>query len=307
MKPLARFIMRGPAPAALVTGFTGLLALLLPLVGLLSSAALALVTLRGGPKDGAVVAAVAGLGCLLPCAWLYGSPAAVLILALVLWVPVWVLAVALRFSRSLALAAQLAGIGGLVLIMLIYWLTANPADYWMRLLAPVSQSLVKDGVVDAAAAQALFAGLARWMTGAFAAGLVLQVLLGLFIGRWWQAALYNPGGFGADFRTFRLHPAFGAVGLVLVGLVGFMPGPGMVPDLLIVLSPLWLLQGLAVIHQLIAAHGAHRGWLVGLYILLVVFMPQAEVLVACLGLVDIWADLRVRLGPRPPSLGRGLG
>jgi len=35
--------------------------------------------------------------------------------------------------------------------------------------------------------------------------------------------------------------------------------------------------------------------------LLVVFMPRTLVLVACLGLVDIWVDLRARLGPRPPA------
>ena len=209
----------------------------------------------------------------------------------------------MRFSRSLAFAAQLAGIGAVVLILLIRWLMSDPAANWLSLMEPLRQALVQDGGVDAATAQAVFAGLARWMTGAFAAGLLLQLLLGLFIGRWWQALLYNPGGFGADFRSFRLHPVFGAIGFGLVVLIGFMPGPGLVPDLLIVLSPLWLLQGLAVIHQLLGARHARRGWLVGLYVLLVVFMPQTLVLVACLGLVDIWADLRARLGPRPPRAG----
>ncbi|HYN78718.1 MAG TPA: hypothetical protein VES73_13110, partial [Lamprocystis sp. (in: g-proteobacteria)] len=236
--------MRGPAPAALVVGLTGVLALLLPLVGLLSSAALALVTLRGGAKNGAIVGASAGLIAAVLCTLIFGSPASALIAALILWLPVWVLAVALRFSGSLALAAQLAGLGGVVLILLVHWLSPNPAGLWLEVLEPVRQALVKEAGVDPAVAQALFAALARWMTGAFAAGLLLQLLLGLLIGRWWQAALYNPGGFGSDFRAFRLHPLLGAIGLGLVGIIGVMPGPGLVPDLLVVLSPLWLLQGL---------------------------------------------------------------
>ena len=53
MKPLAQFIMRGPASAVLVAWGTGVLSLLIPLVGLLSSASVALVTLRNGIGYGA--------------------------------------------------------------------------------------------------------------------------------------------------------------------------------------------------------------------------------------------------------------
>ena len=65
------------------------------------------------------------------------------------------------------------------------------------------------------------------------------------------------------------------------------------------LVPLWLLQGLAVIHQVHAARKAASGWLVALYLSMVFLMPHAELLVACMGLVDIWADIRARLGRRP--------
>ena len=301
MKPLAAFIMRGPVQATLVAWLTGLLSLLLPLAGLLSSATLALVTLRGGTGYGVRVGALAGLGCLILCTLLLGSPWPALAIVLVLWLPVWGLAVLLRFSRSLAFTAQAAGLAGLGVVLSIHALVEDPTADWLRVLGPFRAALIKDGVLDEPAAAAVFAALAPWMTGAFAAALMFQVLLGLFIGRWWQAQLYNPGGFGADFRAFRLHPVFGVGGLLLVGAVGLQPGPGLIPDLLLVLSPLWLFQGLAVIHQLLAVRGAQRGWLVGLYVLLVVFMPRTLVLVACLGLVDIWVDLRARLGPRPPA------
>jgi hypothetical protein len=303
MKSLAGFIMRGPAQAALVAGLTGLVSLLLPLLGLLSSATLALVTLRHGPRYGLVVGGLAGLACLVLCALLLGSPWPTLLIILVLWLPVWGLAAVLRFSRSLSLTTQLAGLVGVSAILLVHALVADPAGYWLALMEPFHAALVKDGVLEGPSAQAVFAELANWMTGAFAAALLFQLLMGLFIGRWWQALLYNPGGFGADFRSFRLHPVFGILGLVLVTLIGFIRGPGLAPDLLLVLSPLWLLQGLAVIHDLHAARRAPVGWLVALYVLLLLLMPHAELMVASLGLVDIWADLRARFRRNPTSSG----
>jgi hypothetical protein len=303
MKPLARFITRGPAQAVLVAWGTGALSLLLPFVGLLSSATVALVTLRNGSGYGVKVSALAGLGCMVLCTLLLGSPWPALAVVLILWLPVWVLAAVLRFSRSLAFTAQVAGLVGAGAMLAIHVLVADPGRYWLRLMAPFQAALVKDGGLDADVAQALFASLTPWLTGAFAAALMLQVLLGLFIGRWWQAQVYNPGGFGADFRSFRLHPVFGIAGVSLAVAGGWFPGPGLITDLLLVLSPLWLMQGLAVIHQLHTERGAHRNWLVGFYVLLVAFMPRTLVLVACIGLVDIWADLRVRLGRRPDSPG----
>ncbi len=295
--------MRGYLQAALVAAVGALLSLLVPFLGFVfgigSSATVALVTLRRGIGPGALVAASGGALCTLASLMLFGRPWAALAVMATLWVPVWVLAGLLRFSRSLAFTAQAAGIAGVVLVALVHALIGDPSGYWAGLMEPVREVLVKDGLVEAAPSQALFAELARWMTGTLAAVLLLQLLAGVFIGRWWQALLYNPGGFGEDFRSFRLHPAFGVAGLVLLALISFAKGPGLVADLLFVLVPLWLLQGLAVIHQVHAARKASAGWLVALYLSMVFLMPHAELLVACMGLVDIWADIRARLGQRP--------
>src|SRR3546814_10253758 len=43
--------------------------------------------------------------------------------------------------------------------------------------------------------------LAPVLTGLLAALLQVVTLLSLMLGRYWQAALYNPGGFGSEFRT----------------------------------------------------------------------------------------------------------
>ena len=292
--------MRGYPQAASVAAVGALLSLVLPFVGFIfglgSSATVALVTLRRGLGPGALTAALGGAGCALVCLLMLDSPRAALAVPAILWAPAWGLAGLLRFSRSLAFTAQAAGLAGLLLVALIYGLGGDPSEHWAPMLEPLRAALVKDGLMDAAASQALFAELARWMTGIFLAILTLQVLAGVFIARWWQALLYNPGGFGADFRSFRLHPAFGVAGLILLTTMAFDKGPGLVADLLWVLVPLWLLQGLAVIHKLHAEREGSVAWLVALYVTMVLFMPYAELLVACVGLVDIWADIRARLG-----------
>lgn len=301
MKALAQFVMRGRSQAALVATVCAMLSLILPLFGLISSAVVALVTLRGGVREGALVVALAALACGVIAALALGAPLVSVALLVLLWLPVWGLAALLRLSRSLALTLQVGAVAGLVVVLIIRLLLDDPAAAWLSLLQPLQDALVKDGMVEPEAAEAVIGEVARWMTGTVAAALVLQWLVGLFIGRWWQALLYNPGGFGEEFRLLRLSRWLGVAGLVLLVAIGFQRGAGPVSDVLLVLSVLWLFQGLAVIHALHRNRGLSVGWLVGIYCLLVLFMPHAELLVACIGLVDIGADIRARLITRPSA------
>lgn len=298
MKALAQFIMRGYSQAALVAAVTAVLSLLMPLVGMISSAAVGLMTLRNGARPGFLLMTLATLGAGVFSVLALGSPWPAVGVLLVFWLPVWGLAITLRVGRSLGLTIQLAGLCGALLIFALHLALDDPAAQWLRLLESFRESLVQDGLIPAESSQAVFAELARWMTGAFAAGLVLQLLASLFLARWWQAALYNPGGFGEEFRSFRLARS---VGVLFVGLLGWAilaKGAGVAGEILPLLAILLLLQGLAVIHEVRRVSGARVGWLVGLYVLMVLFMPQTVLLVACVGAVDIWADLRVRVARR---------
>jgi hypothetical protein len=306
MKAIASFVMRGPSQAALVAAVTALLSILVPPLGLFSAGSIGLVTLRNGPLYGLVVSAVAtfGMGAI---AWLaLGSPLPVVGVLLMLWIPVLAMATLLRSTRSLSLTAQVAGGLGILVMLIAYAVMDDPAATWLQLLAPFREALIQDGVVTEEASTALFEDLAGWMTGAFAAALVAQLLFGLFIARWWQALLYNPGGFGEEFRDLRLSRTFGVAALLLLATLPFLDGASLTANLLLVLGVLLLLQGLAVAHQLRARTQARPAWLIGFYVLLILFVPQTLLLVACVGLVDIWADIRARVTPRSPP-GRGGG
>ena len=302
MKPLANFIMRGYSPATLVTTVAGLLSLLIPFVGVISSAAVGLVTLRQGVRPGMLLLGSSTLASGL-IAWpALGNPWVGLGILLVLWAPIWGLATILRATRSLNLTAQLAALGGLVVVLVVHLTVGDPALYWRELIEPLRQSLLNDGLVEAEASQVLFARLAQWMTGAFAAALVLQYLVSLFLARAWQAQLYNPGGFGAEFKALRVGSLVGALFVLFLAWGLLAKGLGL--DLAPVLGLLLLLQGLAVIHRLRELRNANQGWLVALYVLLVFFMPQMVLLLISLGLIDLWADIRARVEQRVSGTGK---
>jgi hypothetical protein len=295
MQALAGFIMRGRSQAALVAAGTAVLSLLVPLAALLSSAAVALFTLRQGGREGGLVALFAALASGLIVFAALGSPWPAIGFAAALWFPVWGLGLVLRQSRSLNLTVQLAAVFGLLVVLAVRLQTPDPAAYWSELLEPVRAGLVEGGVVDAEASRALVQQIAPWMTGAFAATFYFQILLALFIGRWWQAVLYNPGGFGAEFRELRLHPAAGVLGVLAFVVLNVQDHAIWAAELLLLLTPLYLLQGVAVTHALAVAFRAKRVWLVGFYALLVLAMPHAELLVAGLGLADIWVNVRAKI------------
>jgi len=119
------------------------------------------------------------------------------------------------------------------------------------------------------------------------------VLLCLLLGRWWQAVLYNPGGFREEFHSLRLTRWF--AGLVLALVVGSMvTPPGIVSDLASVMGAVFLLQTLAVMHAIAAMRGWHVGWLIGAYLILPLMLRPA----ALLGLADSFVDFRARAASR---------
>jgi hypothetical protein len=298
MQGLAGFAMRGRSQAALVAAASAVLSLLVPLFGLISGAAVALVTLRQGLAEGILVGAVAGLASGVLAFLALGSPLPAIGFAVALWLPVWILAVVLRHSRSLGLTVQLGLIFGLVILLGVHLQSGNPEDYWTGVLDPVRKNLVQGGVVDAARSDALVREISRWMTGAFGAAFYFQALLALMLGRWWQALLYNPGGFGAEFRTLRVHPALGFLAVALFPVVLLTKDAMWAAELILLLVPLFFLQGIGVVHGLAMAFGLHRAWLIGFYLLLVFGMPHAEIVVASLGLADVWVNLRAKAATR---------
>ena len=122
---------------------------------------------------------------------------------------------------------------------------------------------------------------------------MLSVLLSLYIARWWQAILYNPGGFGREFQGIYLGKVTAVVALG-IGTAAALAGSDMLLAMLVVMITLYLNQGLAILHAIFVGKNLNRLWLFPIYLVLLLIQPVL-VLLALTGLADTWIDLRRRL------------
>ncbi|BCQ58979.1 hypothetical protein PBOI14_07290 [Pseudomonas sp. Boi14] len=211
MRALAEFIMRGRMQATLVVAGCSAL----PLLYWLGAAAGSLVLLRRGLKDALGVFALGVLPALLW--WLtFDDPRALLVL-----LGSSSLALVLRASESwsrvllvsIAMGLVFAGVLGAAFRPQIEALSQELIKILPMALGEVYQQL---SVEERARLATLIAPI---LTGLIAALLQAISVLSLILGRYWQAVLYNPGGFGREFRAIRipLGPAMLLLACMLVG------------------------------------------------------------------------------------------
>jgi hypothetical protein len=298
VKALAAYITRGYLSAALVAVGAAAAALFFAPLGYVSGGAVALMTLVAGPASGLVVVAIAAAVTMLVGLFAAGDVAIGLGFAAVVWGPAWLVATVLQRTVSLPLAVAAAGGLGMLLILGIHAAVADPAAFWQGVIGPLFAALEQQGgSVDPSAEEAMQA-LAGVMTGALGAGVTLSLALTLFLARWWQAMLQKPGGFRAEFHALRLDGRLAWVALAVAVAGAVVPaGPGVVAGhLTLVLVVLYLLQGVAVVHGAAGARGLGWQWLALLYALLLL-VPYTIPVVAALGFLDTWLDVRRRLAP----------
>lgn len=260
----------------------------------LGGAVIGLVTLRLGALQGLSVVLAGGAALGVMGALSSGLALPLIAGAWILWLPVWTLGWVLRASRSLALSLQVAAACGVLLVGLAHLWLGPPAAWWAPRLDEVLGPMFAAQGLDAAS---YLPNLARWMTALSVAALILGALLSLLLARAWQAGLYNPGGFAAEFRDLRLGRNFAVVSLLLGGLAALPVGAvaQFLADAVLSLLVVYLLQGLALAHAIVHNTQAHRGWLIGLYAVLLVAAPELMPLLALLGWMDAWIDFRARL------------
>ena len=272
----------------IVASSLALLSLIMPPVSIVSSASVALVTLRRGAFEGLTIlvcsSVVAGLLGFLAL----GNYQFALLYVMVLWVPVWLISIVLREGRYLSLAVEIAVLIGVLGVAGFYLYAPDPAAMWKNIL---SQMIPADAPV--ADIQRTIDVLAHYMTGVVAAGSVFSLLFGLFLGRWWQATLYNPGGFRQEFLSLSSQPrlAIGSIAVVAIALASSGVSSEIAWNVTILLFVLFTVIGTSVLHTLFAAMKLGRYMVPMLYITLFL-IPHAMLLVALIGLSDAWLNLR---------------
>lgn len=283
MKSLAEFVMRGRGQAL----FVALAGSASVVFCWISAAAIALVTLRRGAGEGAWLL----FWALLPAAiiaWQFGDSSYIVLFAGTL-----ALALVLRGSVSLPLTllgSVPVGLAGGLLVLLfgdayLEQVRESVIDPYMTYL---EQQLSRGGE-----AVTLPRPTASAIAGMIGAGSAVLTVLCLLLARYWQAALYNPGGFGEEFRSLRFSvPA--TLALVLLALVVSSVGAQWRTWAMIFMAPLTF-AGLGLVHA--RAHA--RSWSTGgvaLFYVAWALIGMVQLLVIGLAIADSWLDLRRRWG-----------
>ena len=287
MRALADFIMRGRMQATLVV--VGCAAL--PLLFWLSAAAACLVYLRRGMSDAFGVLVWA----LLPALawWYFGEPRTLMVLLGALGLAA-LLRAGWAWNRVLLASIALGLVYGVLLGVVFREPIEALAQALNERLPQMFGGLYQQMSVEERANLGNL--IAPVLNGLIAALLQVVSVAALMLGRYWQAALYNPGGFGSEFRAIRI-PLWPAVLLLACMLIGPNFGPQMAMLTPLCSVPL-VFAGLALMHGLVKAGRLGKFWLVGMYVTLVLFMQLIYPLLVVLAIVDSLIDFRGRIRPK---------
>jgi len=281
MRAVAEFAMRGRSQAVGVAT----IAAALPLLFWVSAAVVALTSLRKGWGEGAYLL----LWSLLPAAvWLVmqGDPTPITVI-----VGTSVLALVLRATSSWVYTLVAGMVLGLLISVLIPLLLPELVAALIEIGQKTLSTITADLAVEAAAE---FDGmLSSMFAGILGTAHLLAILGSLILARWWQAVLYNPGGFKTEFQSLRLPRAV-ALPLVLLMLGGASIHPVLLGALPVLSVPL-MIAGLALVHGIVDLRKLSVGWLVAFYAMVAFVGPYVYILLTSMALVDSFVDFRGRI------------
>ena len=284
MRGLAEFIMRGRWQALAVAVLGSVLVIAAPM----SAAAIALVTMAQGMRNGTWVALWALLPALL-LGWVSGDYGTGFLL-LSVYVGAVVLAQTLSLSLALIAIIPVSAVGGFVL------LTFNTAflEAMLSMLDAWIAALQSESPETGDSLNAL-RPTANQVAGLMATGNAFLASLSLLLGRYWQSALFKPGAFGEEFRALKLPGALTAL-LVLVAMAGALNGSETAAWSALAGIPVTL-AGFGLFHHIAKRQQLGGTFLtVGYVLWVIVDVLKVGVLLAVL--LDAFLDLGRRVKPK---------
>ena len=284
MRALAQFIMQGRLQASVIA------VLGIPVI---SQAAAALVLLRLGVGASVLVIIASIAPALLMVASAKEQIIALMAaMTLASIISVMLGAWALRATRSWNSALVMAVASSMVSVLVIYWVTPSSVSLLTAEIIKAAQSLADQSGVESVSLDNVTDS---YSLGVMASVNLMGVIPCLLLARWWQAQLYNPGGFREEVHALRLSPG---VALACIAAVGFCLATGKANQswLLLFLLPLYV-SAIGLVHWLVSAKRVGSQWLFVFYVLFL-FVAPVRSFVAVLAIADSFLNLRGRIAPR---------
>lgn len=286
-KALAEYAMRGRLQAIIIA----LVGSWLPLI---SQGVLGLVTLRRGWQEGLLIALWASLPAFIAL-WMGQVSKPIALASIAVFFVSFAVSYVLRMTSSwlptLLTAVATSAFSAFVVVALVDDVGADISAFFATLLKD------SEGAKPEDIAHFIDGWTATRATGMIAYWTGLSTVAGVLLARWWQALVYNPGGFQQEFHGLRLSLPLAlscALGLALLYSLGseyeFWSG---------LLGLPLVFAGLGLAHWLIARFKLGTVAVVIVYIAIPV-VPFGGVIIMILALLDAALNLRNKLSMNRP-------
>lgn len=288
MHRFGEWLLAKPIHAAVVA----LILTLLPLIGLptdfLACIVVAFVTLRLGAKAGAYVLAWVAIPAI---ALLFLRAVGPFDMMLVRSIIIWVMALILRRTTSWSNVLYGLAAIGIVAVVGFHLVIQDSAAWWVARITQYLSAIAKDANIPAAELTEHARLVAQIATGTMALFLMLGVFMQLFIARFLQAAMFNPGGLRREGLNIRVSPVFG-IALIALAVLSVMRVAVAIDCVPVLIMP-FLVSGFSLLHMCVEQK---RIWMIGLFLLYVatVLVPYVALVVALVGFLDSGVDIRRR-------------
>ena len=227
------------------------------------------------------------------------------VLLLMSWSWSWIMSSALTRGTGQGHALMVGALLGARSIFVFPCVVSDSILWWehffdllgdsVRMQSVAAEPLLVDQLI------AVFRSRASVMTGVVVSGVILLSTVMLLTARWWHSILDNPGGFAREFRELRISRWVSVVVVITLALAYFAGGSVSTfgAEIYSIMRVLFVFQGLAVVHALVAQTGAWGGWLIVMYVM-GVLVPQMALVLATTGFLDTWFDFRKRVRSSTP-------
>ena len=302
MLGLAKIVDSGPLSAALmaaglfVFGITlqtmaPAASMLSLLMYILSTSVVCFVVLRRGESAVVRVLAIAFVALFLVSILVLKAGLILPLSAFVFWVAGVFVAIVLRRTVDLSISTLAAAGCGALAFAGVMLIAPDLAEQWSKAVKTILESMPAEDKARFPAGQfeKITGSFARMLPSAIGLSVMLVALGSVYIARWWQASIVNPGGFQKEFHGLRYGRNIALGGLVLIAIAFSVGGAnGIALASLVIMC--FFIQGLSVAHALVKQRGMSRAWLVGIYLLMI--LPQTILLLGALGVSDNIYSLR---------------
>ncbi len=277
MRALAQLIASGRMQAGIVAFFGNI-------IPFISPAAVSLVTLTKGLSDGLVLSLYAITPLIIILVYVSDANTVVIMLSIFTVFCVLIASNIMRLRSSWPEA--------LVFIVIFSAISTIFASIFFNNSLVALENIIRDFFKDSQQHNDSFLIGRPFLLGVAGYVIALTSIVSVILGRWWQAMLYNPGGFKLEFHQLRFSSVFSVT--ILIGIFVcefFLKGYTSWSSLLSL--PL-MLSGIALLHYSASLYQLSSFWLVGFYLALLFLSPLSIMLVG-IGILDSIFNIRPKL------------